>query len=149
MLAAAALALTLLPVATPTLAQSPAPSPGAAPDAIALVRATDPRFADLPTLAEQQRQMAARFDWAPVAAASWIALLPTAARTADELTGQGDWLDTGVGRLVEVMLVDGCPAELKEFPTTDPCATRENWLFHIASDGTVITIAQASTTDAP
>lgn len=142
-LAALAAALLLLPA--PAVAQSPDPGP----DAVALVRATDPRFADLPTLDEQRREMARSFDWAPILAASWIASVPTFAGTFDGSGEVPSWIDTGVGRFVEVMLVDGCVTEIPDGMPTDPCTSREDLLFHVASDGTITTIASSSTPAAP
>lgn len=142
-LAALAAALLLLPA--PAVAQSPDPGP----DAVALVRASDPRFADLPTLDEQRRKMAASFEWAPVLAESWIASVPTFAGIFDGSGEAPSWIDTGVGRFVEVMLVDGCVAEIPDGIPTDPCASREDLLFHVAADGTITTIASSVTPAAP
>jgi hypothetical protein len=145
LLIATTLALAALPAAAPTFAQSPSPDTAATPDAIALVRATDPGFVDLPTLRDVQRQVARSFDWTPLLAGSWISLVSTSGAVAADYGDGLGWLDPGVGSVVEVMLVDGCPAELEEIPTEDPCASRESRLYLVGLDGSINPIAEAST----
>lgn len=120
--------------------------------ALALVRAQDSRFADLPTIDEVQITMAANFDFAPALAGSWIEVSETFATTMDLGLAGPAWLDPGTGRIVEVMLVAGCPDTLKgAIPPTapDPCAWRHTWLYHVTPDGTVTVIADAGSRDTP
>jgi hypothetical protein len=59
------------------------------------------------------------------------------------------WTDPGAGRIVEVMLVDGCADEIEGVPATDPCSWRHTWTFHVARDGTVQLVAEAGAPDRP
>ncbi len=150
---AVALALLLPGVAG---AQSPGPSASVAPGpsegelALAAVRATDPRFAALPTLTDVQQEVSRTFGFESLYAGSWIGVVQTFSAIDDFAPGLlPAWTDPGTGRVVEVMLVDGCAEDIDGLPATDPCAWRHSWIFHVAADGSVTTVAESGSPDAP
>jgi hypothetical protein len=134
-------ALMVSGLGTPAAGQSPSSSSGRDEEALAAVRAVDPRFARLPDFRDAQRRMAAEFDFAPTLAASWIKVLPTFGELNDSYGSAGafqvaGWMDRG-DRVVEVMLVADCQTSLKTWPPTDPCGYRETWLFEVTGADTV------------
>ncbi len=149
-LALALASLALLAPSAATLAASPGPSLGApagdhdaSAAAVAAVRAMDPRFADLPTRFEQQVLMSQEFDWAHLLAASWIGVLPTIATTFDVGPDVDAWVDTGMGRFVEVQLVAGCPGTLREYPVEDPCEWRHSFVYLVSPAGVPTLVVEA------
>lgn len=132
--AGVALALVLGVGGGSTFAASPEPtlgSPTASDVAEDAVRALDPRFATIEDYEMAARHASAAFDFAPVMAGSWIRVLPTFGQEFEALGGVDvpAWI-AGDVRLVEVMLVDGCPDEIRySLPTQDPCASRHHWFY--------------------
>ncbi len=112
-------------------------------DAVALVLASDPRFADLVAFETLGREIAADYSFERWFTSSFYRLLgPTF----------GDYADTFVtfrapmGRLIEVNLATDCAeVELVDtaLPIEDPCAWRHTWLFMVEPDGTVARIYDA------
>ncbi|MFN8623112.1 MAG: hypothetical protein U0869_20430 [Chloroflexota bacterium] len=147
------LALALLLPGAAALAQSPSPdaSPAADPTqgdlALAAVRAMDSRFADLPDLQRVRIEAARSFDLTPLLAGSWIGVLPTYDNFFDPSEHGPAWTDIGTGRLVEVMLVDGCPETVDLSATADPCAWRHSWIVQVAPDGTTTVVAEGGASD--
>ena len=109
--------------------------------AVALVLATDPRFADLPDFEEVRAAGAAEFRTADaVLLSDWYRVLgPTATELADlgavSLRHPGSWL-------IETSLVEACvdPEGDIEFPMPDPCAWRHSWYHLVSPDGSVTLI---------
>lgn len=117
---------------------------------LAAVRAVDPRFAALPDFRDAQDRAAAEFDFAPTLAGSWIKVLPTFGESNDPV-GSPEvprWMDPG-DRVVEVMLVAGCPASLTAWSPTDPCGWRHTWLYLVRPTGDTILLADAGSAEAP
>jgi len=81
--------------------------------------------------------MAQRHDAAPLVAGSWIAVLGTFSETGGLAMGLAGWVtaDTGLGLFVEVMLVDDCVTPLPEDLTSDPCQSRQHWVYHVPRGG--------------
>ena len=106
--------------------------------AVALVLATDPRFADLPDFEDVRAAGAAEFRTAEaVLMSDWYRVLgPTATELADlgmvSLRHPGSWL-------IETSLVEACadPEGDIEFPMADPCAWRHSWYHLVSPDGSV------------
>jgi hypothetical protein len=106
--------------------------------AVALVLATDPRFADLPDFEDVRAAGAAEFRTAEaVLISDWYRVLgPTATELADlgavSLRHPGSWL-------IETSLVEACadPEGDIEFPMPDPCAWRHSWYHLVSPDGSV------------
>jgi hypothetical protein len=152
MIPAAALLGLVLAATVPltVVAQEPSADPWEHP-ALATVCALDDRFAALPTFDEARRKVAARFDYAPIVAGSWIHLLPTFSGFADPLVlGETPpaWMDLNDISLVEVMLVDDCQESVRDLlAPTDPCGWRHTWLFQVDPDGTVVVLGQAGDDD--
>ncbi|MFN8623750.1 MAG: hypothetical protein U0869_23665 [Chloroflexota bacterium] len=93
--------------------------------------------------------MSADFDLSPLWAGSWIGEASTFSAVGDLVRAYPTWLDTGTGRIVEVMLVDGCTGDVRADPSADPCAWRHSWMFHVTDDGTVTVVGESDTPDRP
>ena len=142
----ALLCLTL--VSTATAAQ---PSPEAGPteqmgltrdEAVALVLATDPRFADLPDFRRLEIERSANFDMGIILGSDYYRVLPT---LPTEFSGLGfiDFHYPG-NWLIEVTLVEDCSTlydgdspSSETPPLPDPCEWRHSWFYRIQPDGTV------------
>ena len=107
-------------------------------EAVALVLASDPRFADLVAFETLGREIAADFAVERWFTSSFYRVLGPSF---------GDYADTFVtfrapmGRLVEVNLAADCAeVELVDtaLPIEDPCAWRHTWVFMVEPDGTVV-----------
>jgi hypothetical protein len=150
------LGLMIALTATTAAAASPKPSevvPTPHGEAIAAVRAADPRFAELPDFQQVFREaaMEGRYDSAPLVAGSWIAVLGTFSETAGLAMGLEGWVtaDTGLGLFVEVMLVDDCATPLPEDLTSDPCESRQHWVYHVPRGGEAELISHGEWPDLP
>jgi hypothetical protein len=106
--------------------------------AVALVLATDPRFADLPDFEEVRAAGVAEFRTAEaVLVSDWYRVLGP---TATELVDMGTvWLRHHGSWLIETSLVEACadPEGDIEFPMPDPCAWRHSWYHLVSPDGSV------------
>lgn len=162
-LACLAILVTLV-AASPTAAASPSPGPsGDAPPlfdgvkhTLDVVRALDPRFGDIPDLDDAKREVAALFDYAPVLAASWIAVVPTLGSQMlyfqDAITDD-PWFGLG-GNLVEVMLVADCVTTdvaswVADPDKGDPCGWRHTWLYRVTTSGEATLLFDAGSPDTP
>ena len=137
--------------AAPAMGASPEPLIGSDPAdgrAVAAVRGTDPRFAALEDYANISQRAASTFDITPIVAGSWIHVLPT----YDQFIGQyGTVMDpdgSGLGRVVEVMLVADCLTHITTVEAVDPCAWRHTWLYRVLPDGSVTQLLDAGSPDA-
>jgi hypothetical protein len=140
------MALGLCAAPTPVMGASPEPSGGPpSTDALAVdaIRSSDARFADLQDYADVSRQMARDFDIMPLVAGSWIHVLPT----FDQYTGASGLFNdpawTGLGRVVEIMLVADCPTHITAVAATDPCGWRHTWLYRVTPAGEVMALGDA------
>jgi hypothetical protein len=143
------LALLLVTASSPAAAAGPSPEasssavaprgPTATELAVEHVRAWDPRFAELVDFGKVVQQFNVG-DRTPYVAGSWIHSLATPG-TFTERFDSLRWLDIGV-RIVQVMLVTGCPAELDlgTLGEEDPCDWRHTWLFHVFPSGEVVPV---------
>lgn len=152
------LALTLTMAAAPAGAQSPDASPAAVAGAVPvldraaaldLVRAQDPRFAELRDADEITREAARTFNTSlylesrvgtvPTWATLWLAAYDTFTRTAPS------WI-------VEVVLTDGCVVTDEVFAGEgtfiDPCTWRHAWYYRVQDDGTVTPLFDEGDPDA-
>jgi hypothetical protein len=140
------------PMTADLAASSPDPSPGPTREptqserAVELVRAVDPRFADIPMLEELQDDLAlARYS--VVLAGPWIGALESSGRI-DDFAGTMGWFDLE-GRVVQVMLVGPCDTDADAvLPESDPCGWRHTWLYHVDPAGTVTLVYDAGSDDA-
>ncbi len=102
--------------------------------AVALVLATDPRFAGLSDYEVLRRRTAAEFR-PYIFLDSYYRELPT--RTA-ELSQWGSAERQPGSRLIEVTLVRDCVEPTSgPVPALDPCAWRHSWYYRVQPDGTV------------
>jgi hypothetical protein len=147
MVIAAALACLLF-AGTATAAQ---PSPEAGPteqtgltrdEAVGLVLATDPRYAELRDFRRLEIERSATFDQGIILGSDYYRVLPTLPTEFSglgliEFRYPGNWL-------IEVTLVRDCSAlydddgpssETPPFP--DPCDWRHSWFYRVQPDGTV------------
>ena len=136
------LCLTL--VSTATAAQ---PSPEAGPEqlgltrdeAVALVLATDPRYADLPDFARLEIESSAYFDLGIKFGSGYYRVLPT---LPTQYLGQGfiDFHYPG-NWVIEATLVRDCVSISEALDPTvglrDPCEWRHSWFYRVQPDGTV------------
>ncbi len=117
--------------------------------ALAAARGLDPRFADLPDYADVSRQVSSSFDLTPMLAGSWIHVLPT----FDEFAARSDFLGdpawSGLGRMVEVMLVADCPTEVTFPVSRDPCDWRHTWMYRVLPTGEVAPLFDAGSPGMP
>jgi len=140
--------LWLMLVSTATAAQ-PSPEAGAAEqtgltreEAVALVLATDPRYADLPDFRRLEIERSANFDMGIILGSDYYRVLPT---LPTEFSGLGfiDFRYPG-NWLIEVTLVRDCAAlydgdgpSSETPPLPDPCAWRHSWFYRVQPDGAV------------
>lgn len=148
------LSLTLLSGSGSALAQD-APDDELAPPTgivqqrandVALVLASDPRFADLTDYETLRREFAATFEGERYFTSSFYRVLGP---TLSDLTGFITFREP-VGRLIEVSLVTDC-AEFEldgeALPNQDPCAWRHTWVYLVEPDGTVVPVYDAGDPD--
>jgi hypothetical protein len=103
--------------------------------AVALVLATDPRFADLPDYEVLLRKAQSEFDLS-LTVGSHYRVLPTDA----ELSQNGFLVYRAPsGWLIEVTLARDCaqPTRGATGPVPDPCGWRHSWYHRVQPDGTV------------
>jgi len=148
------LSLTLLSGGGSALAQDAADDELATPTGImqqrandvALVLASDPRFADLTDYETLRRETAASWETERYFTSSFYRVLGP---TFGDLTGFVSFREP-VGRLIEVNLVTDC-AEFEfddaAFPNEDPCAWRHTWVYLVEPDGTVAPVYDAGDPD--
>jgi hypothetical protein len=149
-----AMLLACAPGTEPATAQSPEPSAAltSCDRAIAAVRSVDPRFIDIPDYDEVNRRVLATFDLTPLLAGSWIRVLPTFQPCGESATDDPDpqWIDLGLGQVVEVMLVSDCQTvgnDLEPRPVRDPCAWRRQWIYRVLPTGDVVLVAAGGSAD--
>ena len=148
MLTMMGMSLCLTLVSTATAAQ---PSPEVGPteqigptreEAVGLVLATDPRYADLPDFARLELERRANFDMGIILGSDYYRVLPT---LPTEFSGLGfiDFHYPG-NWLIEVALVRDCATlyagdgpSSETPPLPDPCAWRHSWFYRVQPDGTV------------
>ena len=128
-------------LAGPTPAASPSDPSGsdsveywrsARAHAVALVLATDPRFAGLPDNELQRRRSASEFSLLPVLGSHYRVL-----STDADLSHQGGFVyRTPASWLIEVTLTRDC-VEPTTAPAPDPCGWRHSWYYRVLPDGTV------------
>lgn len=109
-------------------------------EAVALVLAQDPRFADVPDFERQASLASSNFDHSLLLGSDYYRVLPT-------LASAFSWMyDFGypASALIEVTLVDGCAAAAAgegpssdTVPWPDPCEWRHSWFYRVIPDGTV------------
>ena len=108
-------------------------------EAVALVIAQDPRFADVPDFERQANLASSNFDNSLLLGSDYYRVLPT-------LASAFSWMyDFGytASSLIEVTLVDGCvelPAggpSSDTVPWPDPCEWRHSWFYRVEPDDTV------------
>jgi hypothetical protein len=119
----------------------PVAPPAAYDEAVALVLAQDPRFADVPDFERQANLASSNFDHSLLLGSDYYRVLPTLA------SAFSPWMfDFGypASSLIEVTLVDGCAAlptgegpSSDTAPWPDPCEWRHSWFYRVAPDGTV------------
>ena len=139
------LCLTLVSTAT---AAQPSPEAGPEPlgltrdEAVALVLATDPRYADLPDFRRLEIERSANFDMGIILGSDYYRVLPT---LPTEFSGLGfiDFHYPG-NWLIEVTLVrdcatlyDGDGPSSETPPLPDPCEWRHSWFYRVQPDGAV------------
>ena len=137
------LCLTLVSTAT---AAEPAPEAGPTEqtglnrdEAIALVLATDPRYADLPDFARLEIESSAYFDLGIKFGSGYYRVLPT---LPTQYLGQGfiDFHYPG-NWVIEATLVRDCVSISEALDPTvglrDPCGWRHSWFYRVQPDGTV------------
>ena len=110
-------------------------------EAVALVLAQDPRFADTLDFERQAALANSNFDPSLLLGSNYYRVLPTLASSFTP------WMyDFGypANRLIEVTLVAGCtPLPTGEAPSSDnapwpdPCEWRHSWLYRVEPDDTV------------
>jgi hypothetical protein len=101
-------------------------------DAVALVLATDPRFAALPDFDSVRRQAARAFKPLTLTT-SYVRPLGGRRVLLEEMELQPK---TPAGYLIEVMLVLDC-VEPTLAPGLDPCGWWHSWYYRVAPDGTL------------
>jgi hypothetical protein len=139
-------------LAVPAVGQSSAPSPSGAPEAtpagvdreeaVARVRATDPRFADLPDYEYLEKEATAAFSHAALLASSYVRVLPVLQSGLEDLRGAPAFRYPA-GWLVETTVVADClPREQVDAGPllADPCAWRHTWFHHVGADGSVMAL---------
>ena len=109
-------------------------------EAVALVIAQDPRFADVPDFERQANLASSNFDNSLLLGSDYYRVLPT---LASAFSGMYDFGYTA-SSLIEVTLVDGCvelPAgegpSSDTVPWPDPCEWRHSWFYRVEPDDTV------------
>jgi hypothetical protein len=136
--------LCLMLVSTATAAQ---PSSEAGPEelgltrdeAVALVLATDPRYADLPDFRRLEIESSADFDLGIKFGSDYYRVLPT---LPTQYLGQGfiDFHYPG-NWVIEATLVRDCVSISEALDPTvglrDPCEWRHSWFYRVQPDGTV------------
>ena len=140
------LCLTLVSTAA---AAQPSPQDGPAgqteltrEEAVALVLATDPHYADLPDFHRLEIERRANFDMGIILGSDYYRMLPT---LPTEFSGLGfiDFHYPG-NWLIEVTLVGDCATlydgdgpSSESPPLPDPCEWRHSWFYRVQPDGTV------------
>jgi hypothetical protein len=109
-------------------------------EAVALVLAQDPRFADVPDFERQANLASSNFDHSLLLGSDYYRVLPTLASSFSWMYEFGYPAST----FVEVTLVDGCTAlptgegpSSDTLPRPDPCEWRHSWFYSATPDGTV------------
>jgi hypothetical protein len=110
-------------------------------EAVTLVLAQDPRFADALDFERQAALASSNFDPSLLLASDYYRELPTLASSFTP------WMyDFGypANRLIEVTLVEGCAAlpagegpSSETLPWPNPCEWRHSWFYRVAPDDTV------------
>jgi len=114
--------------------------PAAYDEAVALVLAQDPRFAEVPDFERQANLASSNFDNSLLLGSDYYRVMPT-------LASAFSWMyDFGypASSLIEVTLVDGCaevpagggPSSVTA-PWPDPCEWRHSWFYRVEPDDTV------------
>ena len=104
-------------------------------DAVALVIAEDPRFADVADWEQLRREAARSFVLYPLVGSDYYRVLAT---SASELSPA--WFDFGYPSnwLIEVTLVRDCLEPSGDTgPWPDPCEWRHSWFYRVAPDRSV------------
>jgi hypothetical protein len=105
-------------------------------EAVALVLATDERFAGVEDFEHLRRLAAREMSFLPLLGSSYYRVLPT-------LTTEEPYEDMIIWRhpgnwLIEVTLAEDCTEPHDETrPLPDPCAWRHSWFYQVQPDGTV------------
>lgn len=110
-------------------------------EAVALVLATDPLYADLPDFTLLRREMAATFDMGAILGSDYYRVLDILPMDFPDgfidFRYPADWI-------IEVTLVRDCstgdgddPLRVGNAPLPDPCAWRHAWFYRVQPDGTV------------
>jgi hypothetical protein len=111
-------------------------APVTAAEAVALVLATDERFAGVEDFEHLRRLAAREMSFLPLLGSSYYRVLQT-------LTTEAPYADMILWRspgnwLIELTLVEDCTLPLDESgPWPDPCAWRHSWFYQVQPDGTV------------
>lgn len=157
MLSVMAVLTCLTLVSAGTVAQ---PSPEAGPtgqtgltrdEAVELVLASDPRFADLPDFARLEIERSANFDMGIILGSDYYRVLPT---LPTQYLGQGfiDFHYPG-NWVIEATLVRDCVSISEALDPTvglrDPCEWRHSWFYRVQPDGTVSLLFDEGDPDPP
>jgi hypothetical protein len=110
-------------------------------EAVALVLAQDPRFADVPDFERQAALATSNFDYSLLLDADYYRVLPTLASVFSPWTYD---LGYPASQLIEVTLVRGCADHATDVgpssdtaPYPDPCGWRHSWFYRVEPDDTV------------